>query len=307
MAVKMIIDTDPGIDDAMAIFYAAAAPDIELLGLTTIFGNVHTHQATRNALRLVEAVGLNIPVCEGLATPRVLPPFTPSAYVHGDEGFGTIPAAIPDGEKDTRSAVEFLVEQARLHKGELVLCPIGPLTNIAAAIDADPEFATNCARIVLMGGSLSGGNVTEWAEANTYHDPHAAEVVFNSGADVVMVGLDVTDKIQCTLRDFEAVAESAPDLGGMLLEMTRFYIDFYMSVGKHFGCSLHDPAAVIACTHPQLFATQGHSLTVSCSGETSGEVRSQGAGRVQVCTGEAHPGAFAEIRSLFLETLATLP
>lgn len=307
MTVKMIIDTDPGIDDAMALFYAAAAPDIDLLGLTTIFGNVRTDQATQNALRLVELAGLDIPVCEGADRPRVLPPFKPSAHVHGAEGFGDMPTQTPQGTKDSRTAVEFLVEQARVHKGELVVCPIGPLTNIAAAIDADPEFATNCARIVIMGGSLSGGNITQWAEANTYHDPHAAQVVFDSGANVVLVGLDVTDKIQCALSDFEDVAKASPNLGGFLLEMTKFYVDFYLSVGKHFGCSLHDPAAVIACTHPEYFEMAGHDLSVTCDGDASGEVVSRGPGGVQVCMGEGHEGAFDTLRAQFLTTLKTLP
>ena len=268
---KIIIDTDPGIDDAMAIFYAAAAPDIELLGLTTIFGNVTTKTATRNALRLLEAAGLDLPVAHGAEAPLVLPPFTPSAHVHGDEGFGDIPAATPKGQEIDEDAADFLCRMAREHKGELVVCPIGPLTNIAIALQRDPEFAKNVARIVIMGGSLDeGGNITPHAEANIYHDPHAADAVFASDAKVVMVGLDVTHRIMCTQSDFTSIAAQAPELGGMLQEMSLFYLNFYESVGKFDGCSLHDPAAVIACTHPDLFETQPVPLKVSCGGETSG-------------------------------------
>lgn len=279
--VKLIIDTDPGIDDAMAIFYAAAAPDIELLGLTTIFGNVTTQMATRNALRLLEWLGVgDVPVAEGLHRPRVLPPFPPTAIVHGAEGFGDIPAATPAGRKIDETAPEFLVRMAREHKGELVLCPIGPLTNIAAALDLDPAFAQNVARIVLMGGSLEeGGNVTPHAEANIYHDPHAAERVFASGANVTMVGLDVTHRILCTADDFNAMEADAPRLGAMINEMSRFYLHFYTTVGKHDGCSLHDPAAVIACTHPQLFTPRKVAVTVSDSGETSGATQLASDGR----------------------------
>jgi inosine-uridine nucleoside N-ribohydrolase len=270
--VKLIIDTDPGIDDAMAIFYAAGALDINLLGLTTIFGNVTTKTATRNALRLLEWTSLeDVPVAEGLPKPRELPPFPPSANVHGEEGFGTLPAADPKGQKIAETAPEFLVRMAREHKGELVLCPIGPLTNIAAALDLDPEFASNVARIVLMGGSLEeGGNITPHAEANIYHDPHAAEVVFASGANITMVGLDVTHRILCTAEDFNAIEKTAPVLGGMINEMSLFYLHFYTTVGKHEGCSLHDPAAVIACTHPHLFTSRAVPISVSCEGETSG-------------------------------------
>ena len=270
--VKLIIDTDPGIDDAMAIFYAASAPEIELLGLTTIFGNVTVEMATRNALRLIEAAGLDVPVATGAPVPLELPPFEPTSWVHGDEGFGDIPAETPKGKAIEESAAEFLVRMAREHKGELVLCPIGPLTNIALAIQIDPHFATNVARIVLMGGSYKeGGNITPHAEANIYHDPHAAEVVFASGAQIEMVGLDVTHQILCTKEDFQTMADAAPKLGGMLQEMSRFYLHFYETVGKFDGCSLHDPAAVIACTHPELFTTESVAITVSTEGEAMGE------------------------------------
>lgn len=305
--IKMIIDTDPGIDDAMAIFYAAAAPEISLLGLTTIFGNVTTKIATRNALRLLEAAGLDLPVAHGAEAPLSLPPFQPSSQVHGEEGFGTIPASEPKGAAVAEEAADFLIRMAREHRGELVLCPIGPLTNIALAIQRDPEFTKNLKRIVIMGGSLEeGGNITPHAEANIYHDPHAADVVFGSGAEVVMVGLDVTHRILCTKADFAAIASLSPELGGMLQTMSEFYLHFYETVGKFDGCSLHDPAAVIACSHPELFKTKTLPLRVSCEGETSGATLAAEAGSrpaVSVCLkvdAEA-------VKSLFLKRLALLP
>ncbi len=307
MAVKMIIDTDPGIDDAMAIFYAAAAPDIELLGLTTVFGNVTTAIATRNALRLLEAAGLDLPVAHGAEAPLALPPFTPSAQVHGNEGFGDIPAAKPTGQPIEEDAADFLCRVAREHKGELVLCPIGPLTNIALALQRDPEFAKNVARIVIMGGSLNeGGNITPHAEANIYHDPHAADVVFASDAKVVMVGLDVTHRILCSTSDFTAIAAQAPELGGMLQQMSIFYLKFYESVGKFDGCSLHDPAAVIACSHPELFETYLTPLQVSCAGETSGATLAapdSGRPAIDVCISVQAEA----VKSLFINRLSLLP
>ncbi|AXT36240.1 nucleoside hydrolase [Phaeobacter sp. LSS9] len=304
---KLIIDTDPGIDDAMAIFYAAAAPDIDLLGLTTIFGNVTTKTATRNALRLLEAAGLDLPVAHGAETPLVLPPFTPSAHVHGAEGFGDIPAKTPKGEALDEDAADFLIRMAREHKGELVVCPIGPLTNIAHAIQRDAEFAKNVKRIVIMGGSLEeGGNITPHAEANIYHDPHAADVVFGSGATVEMVGLDVTHRILCTKEDFSAIAATSPELGGMLQEMSVFYLHFYETVGKFDGCSLHDPAAVIACTHPELFTARAVAMEVSCEGETSGETRLASDSARQPI--DVYMGVDADaVKSLFLKRLAILP
>ncbi|WP_027257807.1 nucleoside hydrolase [Leisingera aquimarina] len=305
--VKLIIDTDPGIDDAMAIFYAAAAPDIDLLGLTTIFGNVTTATATRNALRLLEAAGLDLPVAAGATAPLVLPPFKPSAYVHGEEGFGDIPAAEPKGKPLNEEAADFLCRMAREHKGELVVCPIGPLTNIALAMQRDPEFIRNVKSIVVMGGSLEeGGNITPHAEANIYHDPHAADVVCKSGSKVVFVGLDVTHRILCRPEDFAAIAAQSPDLGGMLQEMSHFYIKFYREVAGLNGCSLHDPAAVIACTHPGLFGMRGVPLEVSCGGETSGATLAapdSARAPIKVCmTVEADA-----VKSLFLRRLALLP
>lgn len=305
--IKLIIDTDPGIDDAMAIFYAAAAPDIELLGLTTIFGNVTTHVATRNALRLLEAAELTVPVAHGAEKPLLMPPFAPSARVHGVEGFGDIPSETPQGTPVDEDAADFLIRMAREHKGELVLCPIGPLTNIALAIQRDPEFVKNLKSIVIMGGSLEeGGNVTPFAEANIYHDPHAADVVFGAGKKLVMVGLDVTHRILCTKEDFASIAAHSPELGGMLQRMSEFYLSFYATVGKFDGCSLHDPAAVIACTNPELFVTRKTPVQVVCEGEEVGAtlVADKGSREaVSVCM-EVDAAA---VKALFLKRLALLP
>ncbi|MGR3623369.1 nucleoside hydrolase [Pseudophaeobacter sp.] len=305
--IKLIIDTDPGIDDAMAIFYAAAAPDIELLGLSTIFGNVTTPIATRNALRLLEAADLSLPVAHGAEAPLAMPPFSPSAQVHGEEGFGDIPAETPRGLPVAEDAADFLIRMAREHKGELVLCPIGPLTNIALAIQRDPDFVTNVKRIVIMGGSLEeGGNITPHAEANIYHDPHAADVVFAAGSKVVMVGLDVTHRILCTQEDFSAIAGQSPELGGMLQKMSEFYLAFYATVGKFDGCSLHDPAAVIACTNPELFEMRKTPIRVACEGEEIGATLADATGSrqaVSVCMGVDSDA----VKSLFLKRLALLP
>lgn len=305
MSMKLIIDTDPGIDDAMAIFYAAAAPDIELVGLTTVFGNVTTDIATRNALRLAEAARVDIPVAPGATKPHTLPPFPPTSRVHGDEGFGDIPAATPQGRALNENAADFLCRMARTQPGEITLCAIGPMTNVAAALERDPEFARNIKQIVMMGGSLEkGGNITPHAEANFYHDPHAAYIVCASGADVVMVGLDVTHQILCTAADFDTIAANAPELGRMLHDMSDFYLDFYQSVGKFDGCSLHDPAAVIACTHPQLFEMQTTAVEVVCDGDASGQSIPGPDNRapIRVCMGVDSDA----VKALFIDRLATL-
>lgn len=285
--IKLLIDTDPGIDDAMAILYAALHPGIELVGLTSVFGNVTVEQATRNALHLVERAGLNIPVAEGAGKPMVLPPFTPSHHVHGPEGFGTLPAATPALRAVDETAAAFLVRMAREHAGELMLCPVGPITNVADAIRLDPEFATNVKKIVFMGGALDvRGNVSAAAEANTWHDPHALDIVLASGADITMVGLDVTLQILLNEPDFAELASLHPAHGGFLQEISTFYLDFYRSIGLT-GCGLHDPMAVMACVEPDLFRIERTPLETVLEGPEIGRtIRSTQARKpVDVCLG----------------------
>ena len=288
MALKLIIDTDPGIDDAMAILYAIAAPEIDLLGLTTVFGNVTTPKATRNALYLLEQAGIEIPVAEGLHRPRIGPPFPPTSAVHGAEGFGTLAVPTPQRRALVETAPEYLVRMARAHQGELLLCPIGPLTNIAAAMELDPSFCSNLKGMVVMGGSLrAGGNITPAAEANFYHDPDAADFVLRHGCNITLVGLDVTNRVICPRSFFARLASESPKMGGLLHDMAEFYIDFYETVGKFAGCGMHDPSALVACIAPELFTTEPHALRVTLSGDRSGEmiaVANSTAQAVNVCT-----------------------
>lgn len=271
--MKMIIDTDPGVDDALAILYAAAHPGIELLGLTSVFGNVTVQQATRNALHLVERAGLDIPVAEGAARPLVLAPFEPAHIVHGAEGFGDLPAPVPRGRKLDESAAEFLVRMAAEHSGELVLCPIGPITNIAEAIALDPAFAGNVKQLVFMGGTLEArGNVSPVAEANTWHDPHALDIVLASGIPCVMVGLDVTMQVLLEAADFEAIGQGNTAHGAFLQEMSHFYLSFYRQKGEA-GCGLHDPLTVMACVMPELLHYEDTPLEVVLEGEEIGRTR----------------------------------
>ena len=296
--MRLVIDTDPGIDDAMAILWAASEPRIAIAGLTTIFGNVRTDQATRNALRLLEWAGVDAPVAEGAAAPQALPPFAPSAHVHGEEGFGDIPAEAPLGAKVAEGAAEFLVRECA---AGAVLCPVGPLTNVAAALRASPGLSG--AEVVVMGGAaFSPGNVTPHAEANVYHDPHAAAEVFASGARVRMVGLDVTRSILVTREDMAELAAAAPRLGGRLARMAEFYIAFYESRGLR-GCVLHDPAAVIACLHPELFLWEEVPLRVVTEGAEAGRTVPGGDGPPVLVARECDAD---QIRAIWMEGIARL-
>ncbi len=270
--MKMIIDTDPGVDDAMAIFYAALAPDIELLGLTTIFGNVSADVATRNALYLSEMAELDIPVAKGASKPLKREPTEPTSIVHGAEGFGDLPAVEPKGYAIKENAAEYLCRMARIHKNELVICAIGPVTNIADAIKLDASFASNVKKIVFMGGAaFTPGNITEFAEANSFHDPHALNIVLNSGAHTLMVGLDVTMKVLCNAEFFSNLATASPKYGQFLKDISEYYLDFYAKIVNSDGCGLHDPAAVIACTHPELFDIKQLSIQVIEEGNKMGQ------------------------------------
>ena len=287
MTVKMIIDTDPGIDDAMAIAYAAADPEIKVVGLTTIFGNVYVEQGTRNALHLVEMLGLDCPVAEGAAEPLAMPLDPPSQNVHGPEGFGGLPAPTPSGKAIDESAAEFIVRMCNESPNEVVICAIGPLTNLAHALRLDPHIAHTVGKVVIMGGSAeAGGNITEFAEANIFHDPHAAAEVFAADWPVVMVGLDVTHDIICTSADFDRLKTLSPQTGGFIKAISTYYLDFYASVGLTEGCHLHDPAAVIAAAHAQHFNTVEMPLTVTVDGPERGRTIPTPGGStppVQVC------------------------
>ncbi|NOD75274.1 MULTISPECIES: nucleoside hydrolase [unclassified Ruegeria] len=269
--MKLIIDTDPGIDDAMAIAYAAAAPEIDLIGLTTVFGNTYVHQSSRNARFLLHKLGLDLHVAEGAAVPIGADTHAPSEHVHGREGFGDLTEIPEIGENHALPAAAFLVEMARAHKGELVVCAVGPLTNIANAMRLDPEFAGNLRELVIMGGAVyCPGNITRHAEANIYHDALAAEEVFSAPPNTVLVGLDVTLKTLYETADFEALAQKSPDMGAFLRDISRFYLKFYKEIGGLEGCGLHDSTAVIACSHQPMFDMVETGLRVVTEGDQMG-------------------------------------
>ncbi|KAG4917310.1 hypothetical protein JHK85_055591 [Glycine max] len=248
---KIIIDTDPGIDDAMAIFLALQSPEVEVIGLTTIFGNVYTTLATRNALHLLEVAGrTDIPVAEGShVTLTNGTKLRIADFVHGADGLGNQNFPPPKGKPIEESAASFLVHQAKVNPGKVTVVALGPLTNIALAIQLDPEFANNIGQIVLLGGAFAvNGNVNPAAEANTFGDPDAADVVFTSGADVLAVGINVTHQVVLTGREIS--------LPVFWIEKDRVY--------------LHDPTVVLAAVDPKLVTCIEGIARVQTSGITRG-------------------------------------
>ena len=270
--MKLIIDTDPGVDDALAIALATTLPDVDLIGLTTVFGNTFVKQSSRNARYLLDFLGYSCPVAEGAALPYGATTYEPSANVHGPEGFGAI-ADIPEiGANAPESAAAFLVRMAQEHQGELVVCAIGPLTNIADAIKLDPAFAQNVKSLVIMGGALErAGNITPHAEANIYHDAAAADLVFATDMHMVMIGLNATMQTLLTPDDFKTMGATSPKVGGFVRDISDFYLGFYRSVGVFDGCPMHDSTAVLACIAPERFEMQTTGLRVVQSGEDMGK------------------------------------
>lgn len=267
MPKKIIIDTDPGIDDAMAILFALASPELDVVGLTTIFGNVHTEQATQNALRLLEFAGRgDIPVAHGAEVPLCGDLDGVADYVHGANGLGDVPHNDPQGQRHERYAAQFLVDTIMAHPGEVTLVPIGPLTNIALALAIEPAIVRNVAGVVIMGGAATvSGNVNPAAEANIYSDPYAADRVLTAAWPLLtMVGLDVTEQVimdEAYFRDLRASRT-----GAYIEEISRFYLDFYERANGVRMCHTHDPSAIAWLIDPTIFRARVGPMRVITEG-----------------------------------------
>ncbi|WP_299860237.1 nucleoside hydrolase [uncultured Hoeflea sp.] len=272
MAHKIIIDTDPGIDDAMAIAYAIAHPDIELLALTTIFGNVRTHEATRNALALLDHWGSNADVAEGEAAPIVMPANEPSYLVHGLNGFGGVEIPPSPRLKHELDAVDYIIDAASRFPGEITLCAVGPVTNLAKLLERDPEIVTRLKAVVVMGGAVHAkGNVTPMAEANFWNDPHAADQVLGAAWPLVLAPLDCTMPVVFTADFMQALSKENPSLGTPLAAMAEFYTRFYRSHLGLGGCVPHDVMALSWLTVPGAFRLQKGALAVLTDGPAIGQ------------------------------------
>ncbi|CAL9213842.1 unnamed protein product [Arabidopsis halleri] len=270
---KIIIDTDPGIDDAMAIFVALNSPEVDVIGLTTIFGNVYTTLATRNALHLLEVAGrTDIPVAEGTHKTFVNDTKLRIAdFVHGKDGLGNQNFPPPKGKPIEKSGPEFLVEQAKLYPGEITVVALGPLTNIALAIQLDPDFSKNVGQIVLLGGAFAvNGNVNPASEANIFGDPEAADIVFTCGADIISVGINVTHQVIMTADDKDKLASSNGKFAQYLCQILDVYYDYHLTAYEIKGVYLHDPATILAAFLPSLFTYTEGVARVQTSGITRG-------------------------------------
>lgn len=275
MAKKVILDLDTGIDDALALAYALGSPELDLIGVTATYGNVLVDDGARNDLALLELFGRpDIPVFVGEPHARAKDEFSVleiSEFIHGKNGIGEAKIQQPQSCVSDKTAVDFLIESVAAYGDDLVIIPTGAMTNIAAAMDKDPDFAAN-AHIVFMGGALTvPGNVSTWAEANINQDPEAADMMVRECADVTMIGLDVTLQTLLTYEETAMWRALNTEAATVLADATDYYIRSYDAIAPHLGgCGLHDPLAVAVAVDPSLVTALPLNLKVDTEGPTRG-------------------------------------
>jgi purine nucleosidase len=268
---KVILDVDPGTDDAMAILLALNSPEIEVQALTVVAGNVVVDQGAENALKLVSLAGrCDIPVARGAAKP-LAQKLTTAEFFHGEDGLGNAYLPAPACTADTRTAADLIVEIVNRSPGEVTLVPIGPLTNIALALKKDPSIAAKVREVVLMGGSISGGNATAAAEANIHNDPEAARAAFSAGWPLTMVGLNVTERTLFTRADLQKLSHEEGPQARFAAAVLEFMVSLAEKLGGE-GTAMHDPLAVGAAIDRTLITTRDMRVDIETRGEfTRGE------------------------------------
>ena len=270
---KIVIDCDPGIDDAMAIVLAMQYAGFEIVGITTMFGNAYLDQATRNALRVVELSGRTIPVYKGAAKPRRINLEPPPDFVHGKDGLGNTNQPAPRSAHSAKPAARFIADIARANPGEITLLAVGRLTNLADAMRLDAALVRNVREVVLMGGALNvPGNVSPVAEANISGDPDAADIVLTAPWKVTMIALDTTTKVKLNDDILLRIRNKNSRYGRFIFDITRFYMDFHRNVNHvEGGFFVHDPSAVMYLIDPGLFTVRQGPVRVVTEGIAIGE------------------------------------
>jgi inosine-uridine nucleoside N-ribohydrolase len=269
---RVIIDTDPGVDDALALLLAMRSPELQIEGITPVAGNVPLEVTLPNALRMVEIAGrTDIPVAAGAKVPLVRRLVT-AAYAHGENGLGGAVFPEPKTKPIDEAAASFISRTVRKYPGEVTIIAIGPLTNVAMALNLDPDLAPKIKGIVLMGGSLSGGNITPAAEFNIYVDPEAARIVFQSGIPIVMVGLDVTRKTSLTEEHVKTLSAADNPVSQAAAKIARNALGHNRQQGFLVGPNMHDSLAVATFLDPSVVTLEDYYVDVETAGElTAGE------------------------------------
>ncbi|MGC2960843.1 nucleoside hydrolase [Paraburkholderia graminis] len=275
-AHKVIYDTDPGVDDAMALVFQALHPDIELLGLTSVFGNATIETTTHNARFLAGRFAPGVPVARGAAAPLERAAPQPLAWIHGNNGLGNIVLGdSPAAPLDPRPAHRFIIDSVRAHPGEVTLLAVGPLTNLALALADDPQIAPLVKQVVVMGGAFGTegvlGNVTPAAEANILGDPDAADIVFGAPWPVAIVGLDVTQRTIMSQEYLASIRDRGGAAGQFIWDVSRHYEAFHQQSAQLKGIYVHDSSAVAYVLAPHLYTTRSGPVRVLTEGIAVGQ------------------------------------
>lgn len=264
---RIILDTDPGIDDALALFLALASPEIIIEAVTTVSGNVSVEQTTYNALSLLTLTGnTNIPVAYGSSQPLVRERVDAS-HVHGKNGLGEVLLPEPTIAPVEQQAVDLIIESIMSNPSEITLVAIGPLTNIALAVRREPRIAQHVREVVIMGGALRvPGNDTPSAEFNIFADPHAAHVVFHAGWPLRLVSLDVTQRVSLHRSSVTTLAEHGGKVATVIKDMLNYYFDVFGPAYGYTTFQMHDPLCLAAVFQPDLITWEPAYVDVELAG-----------------------------------------
>jgi purine nucleosidase len=261
MPVKLILDCDPGIDDAVAIALALASPELDVRGISVCHGNVPLERTKANALSMLALLESDIEVYAGASCALIRSEIS-AGDVHGETGLGGIPMPASSRAISGRRATDFIIDEVRAHPGEITLVGVGPLTNLALAMRLAPDIVPLISRIVIMGGAVGAGNRTASAEFNIYADPHAAKIVFECGCPFTMFGLDVTHKAIATPARVAALRALGGPVGGTIASLLEVYRVPYQRQYGWDGAAVHDMCAIAYLIDPSLFTTQSMSVRV---------------------------------------------
>ena len=267
---RIIIDTDPGIDDSLAILLALASPEVQLEGLTVVHGNCSMEQGVTNALSVLELAGAShIPVARGCELPLVQPSLL-APETHGNTGLGYAKLPEPGSKPIFQHGCDFLIEQIMSNPGEITLVAVGPLTNIALAIRKEPRIVEAVKEVFIMGGAIRHeGNTTPLAEFNTYVDPHAAHIVYHSGMPITLTPLDVTYQCILLAEDVARLQKIKSPIPDFIADATRFYMEFHEEYQGIQGCIINDPLTMALTFAPDLCDYEEYYVDVDISGGVS--------------------------------------
>jgi purine nucleosidase len=270
-AKKIIFDTDPGTDDALALMLALNSPELDIRAITVVPGNVTASQGLENALRMVSLANrCDIPIAAGAQHPLFQKLIT-AEFWHGKNGLANIELPPSKCKVDSHFGPDLIIQMVHASPHEISLVPVGPLTNIALAVLKDPSIVPLVKDVIIMGGSITGGNVNASAEANIYNDPEAAQIVFQAGWTVTMVGLEVGDKTLLSKKQLDQLAQTHGPVNDFIYGVAKYLVDLSAQFGSA-GSPMYDPLAVGAAFDASLLKTQEMHVDVETRGEfTRGE------------------------------------